>query len=113
MIRPFDFPVTPSVYTKHEQIGIFDKLYEIEGLSRRECNVLAKWLCQNCTQNFIMLELSSFILAGGTSDIRNSFAYRSANRSDLHCKHLVKLHDPDVILFELCWLTASNTMLYS
>lgn len=112
MIKPFELPVRPEVYTQHEQIGIFDRLYELEGLTRRQRDIMGRWLSKNCTNNFIMLEISSVIIAGGTSDIRGSFAYRSANRRDALSKHLVKLHEPDVMLFELCWLTAPNTLLY-
>lgn len=59
-----------------------------------------------------MVELSSAIIAGGTSDISSSFNYRSSNRSK-SLSHQVKLHKEDVMLFELCWLTAASTLLYS
>jgi hypothetical protein len=112
MIKPFELPIKPTIYSQHEAIGVFHRLYEIEGLKRRERDILARWLCQNCTENFIMTELSSTIIAGGTANLKSSFAHRSSNR-DVLLKHQVKLHEPDVMLFDLCWLTAPNTVLYS
>lgn len=113
MIKPFELPIAPVVHSSHADIGMFYRLYEIEGISSKERDRLARWLCQNCTENFIMTELSSTIIAGGTSDIKNSFSYRSANREDAFLTYQVKLHKEDVMLFELCWLTATSTLLYS
>lgn len=112
MIKPYDFPVCPDVYTEHADIGIFDKLYEIECIDRTQRDTLAKWLCHNCTENFIFAELTSRIIAGGTTDLKTSWSYRSKLNDELKSYQL-KLHEPDIMLFEMCWLTGPNGLLYS
>ena len=103
MIKPYALPVPPESYSHHNDIGIFDRLYEIEGIDDQQCNILAQWLCHNCTANFIMVELTSRILAGGTTDLVTSWMYRSET-TDVLRSYQIKLHSEDVMLFELCWL---------
>lgn len=103
MIKPYVLPIAPEVYTSHNDIGIFDRLYEIDGIDHEQRDVLAQWLCNNCTTNFIMVELSTRIVAGGTTDLVSSWLYRSETEDTLR-SYQIKLHSEDVMLFELCWL---------
>lgn len=109
MYRPYVFPTKPAVYTDHDDIGVFDRLYEINDINTKERDILARWLCNNCTSNFVMVEIASRMIAGGSTDLKNS--WKRYSRDVLKTYH-VKLHRSDVMLFELCWLTESTGVLY-
>lgn len=108
MHRPYIFPTKPAVYTDHDDIGIFARLYEISDISPKERDILAKWLCYNCTTNFVMVEIASRMIAGGSTDLKNS--WKRYNR-DVLKTYQIKLHKPDILLFELCWLTDREVVL--
>ena len=93
--------------TKHPELGVFDKLYHVKcDLTGEQEDQLGEWLSTNCTKNFIMSKNTSSIFAGGCTDNANAWWDRHTGTAfNVHTEYYIKLYKPDLILFELVWLT--------
>lgn len=102
--KPFDLEGRYKTFSLHPQIGVFDRLYEIGELTKDEVEYMGEWLSHNCTKNFIFLEMSTRIIAGGTSN--HPLAWKQRNIMDRVTvrSHLLKLYNDDFAFFELSWL---------
>ncbi len=93
--------------TKHPKLGVFDKIYHVEcDLTDEQEIQLGEWLSTNCTKNFIMNKRTDSIFAGGCTN--NTWAWKERHIHgpfDIHRQYYIKLHKPDITLFELVWLT--------
>jgi hypothetical protein len=96
-----------EAYTKHDYIGVFDKLYHIEDDLTDEQEIqLGEWLSTNCTRNFIMSKKTNSIFAGGCANNESAWLNRhNAGPFDVIREYYIKLYNSDVTLFELVWLT--------
>lgn len=96
-----------EAYTKHTDIGVFDKLYHIDVTMTDEQEIqLGEWLSINCTKNFVMSKKTNCIFAGGCADNAGAWLNRhNAGPFDVFKEYHIKLYNSDVTLFELVWLT--------
>ena len=72
--------------------------------------VLAEWLCDNCTENFIVMKQTTETVAGGTNNPRARWERRKAGRSSFSdmftstIRFKIRMHREDITAFRLTWI---------
>jgi hypothetical protein len=90
----------------HQEIGLFDIGYQLQA-NRITMQPVVDWLAENCTENFIVVESISCIVAGGYSDNKSAGAN---GRFDLNSPkrdwytYTIQLHTQDNVAFALTWI---------
>jgi len=107
---PFDMRGRRRAADDYPTMGAFTRLYHIANLSGDEVDILALWLCHNCTENFILVENTVRILAGGSTNPLLSWERRHMDRrvETSVDSHQVKLHYNDITFFELAWINGDR-----
>lgn len=109
---PFDLGDRIASTEHHPARGAFSRVYHISDLTRDEVELLALWLCNNCVENFIFTESKTRILAGGSTNPLLSWQQRHMDRyqhSSSVDGYNIKLHEEDVLFFELAWMHGSES----
>jgi len=114
MVEPFKILNKPISYINLDNtdilptpLGIFDKMYKFdESWTRQQEDILHEWLSYSCSKNFIFIKTTNHLIGGGWQDQIVSFKNRKKyyRDSDL-TQYFLKLYYPDIISFELAWLT--------
>lgn len=109
-MRDFDLSkegtITESFRTADGQwhAGAFDYEVRFYHPGDDEMDELCEWLAENCSENFIVAEDASQILAGGFSDNKLGWANRHQHKREIIREIRVRLMRTDQILFRLTWV---------
>lgn len=92
-------------------IGLFHRAFVFEDHDKEVMPEMIEWLSFNCTENFIVTEVRSSIVAGGYSNNKKAFKLgrfkltgKSAKNRDLATIYEVRLDKVDLLAFRLRWL---------
>lgn len=83
--------------------GAFDYQLSLYLSDPQLTDQLCEWLSCSCTENFVVLREESALIAGGTTDNRLSWEQRRKYKRDSTVELIVRLHQPDVLMFKLAW----------
>jgi hypothetical protein len=94
--------------------GIFDYEIIIKYTTDDFMEILNDWLCENCSQNFIVLRNITELVAGGNTQPKIKWEKRketgpptyidNKHNSDTVMDLHVRLHIEDTVLFRLTWV---------
>lgn len=96
--------------TKSKQIweaGTFEYELELDDLTDNEIDIIAEWLSENCTENFIVFKNLSEIVAGGSVNNLLLWNYRKVHGPDPDSRTInlkIRLSSADISAFRLTWV---------
>lgn len=97
-------------------IGSFTCAFEFRDTEQEIIEKMIEWLSNCCTENFIVSETRSRLIAGGYSDNKKAFEMghfslpngQRAREGDLGTFYEVRLNKEDIFAFRLRWLDESD-----
>jgi len=103
-----------KIYEVDDAIGAFDIAVKFFDSDIKLIKEIIEWLSINCTDNFILTETISHIIAGGFSDNALAFENGSFNMSrknkrehKLQTQYEIRMHKSDFLHFRLRWIDES------
>ena len=87
--------------------GLFDYEIKLRDINDEEIDILAEWLVENCSSNFIVHKTTKQIIAGGNSNNLKNWQTRKIHGINSNYESIevsIRLYEKDISAFRLTWV---------